>query len=80
MDLGGRFVNWVRGVGVGDTGILVGVRAWRDHLAPYLRKVRNGTSVLVTSHDVVIAELRAPSAAIGRHVPLYPAMRLMCGS
>ena len=39
----------------------VGVRELRDNLTRYLRDVRHGASVLVTSRDEVIAEIRPPS-------------------
>jgi antitoxin (DNA-binding transcriptional repressor) of toxin-antitoxin stability system len=39
----------------------VGVRELRDNLTRYLRDVRHGASLLVTSHDEVIAEIRQPS-------------------
>ncbi len=39
----------------------VGVRELRDHLTRYLREVRQGSLVLVTSHDQVIPEIRPPS-------------------
>lgn len=41
--------------------IRVGVRALRGNLTLYLREARQGASVLVTSRDDVIAEIRAPS-------------------
>jgi len=39
----------------------VGVRELRGNLTRYLREARLGTSVLVTSHDAVIAEIHPPS-------------------
>jgi antitoxin (DNA-binding transcriptional repressor) of toxin-antitoxin stability system len=39
----------------------VGVRELRDNLTRYLRDVRNGASLIVTSHDDVIAEIHPPS-------------------
>ncbi len=41
--------------------LAVGVRELRGNLTHYLREAREGRSVLITSHDTVIAELRAPS-------------------
>jgi len=41
--------------------IRVGVRELRGKLTEYLREAGRGTSVLVTSHDTVIAEIHAPS-------------------
>jgi antitoxin (DNA-binding transcriptional repressor) of toxin-antitoxin stability system len=38
----------------------VGVRELRGNLTGYLRRVRQGGSFLVTSHDQVLAELRPP--------------------
>ncbi|MGI4744745.1 MAG: type II toxin-antitoxin system prevent-host-death family antitoxin [Janthinobacterium lividum] len=43
--------------------IRVGVRELRGNLTRYLREARQGTAVLVTSHDAVIAEIRPPSLA-----------------
>ena len=42
--------------------IRVGVRELRGNLTRYLREARQGTVVLVTSHDAVIAEIRSPSS------------------
>jgi len=38
----------------------VGVRELRGNLTSYLRQAQQGASILVTSHDQVIAELRPP--------------------
>lgn len=38
----------------------IGVRELRGNLTRYLREVREGASILITSHDVVIAEMRPP--------------------
>ncbi len=43
--------------------IRVGVRELRGNLTRYLREARQGTAVLITSHDAVIAELHPPSPA-----------------
>ena len=40
----------------------VGVRELRGNLTAYLRQAQQGASILVTSHDQVIAELRPPPA------------------
>lgn len=40
----------------------VGVRELRGNLTSYLRQAQQGASILVTSHDQVIAELRPPPA------------------
>lgn len=40
------------------TPLRVGVRQLRDNLAAYMRKVQDGASVQITSHDRVIAESR----------------------
>ena len=37
------------------------MRELRDNLTRYLRDIRNGASILVTSHDAVIAEIHPPS-------------------
>ncbi len=44
--------------------IRVGVRELRNNLTRYLREARQGTAVLITSHDAVIAEIRPPSPAL----------------
>ncbi len=44
------------------TPIQVGVRELRGNLTHYLREASQGTSILVTSNNTVIAELRAPPA------------------
>jgi antitoxin (DNA-binding transcriptional repressor) of toxin-antitoxin stability system len=41
--------------------IRVGIRELRGNLTRYLREVGEGASILVTSHDTVVAEIRAPS-------------------
>lgn len=41
--------------------IRIGIRELRGNLSKYLKEANQGTAVLVTSRDVVIAELRAPS-------------------
>lgn len=43
--------------------IRVGVRELRQNLTRYLRQAREGTPILVTSRDDVIAEIRPPSPA-----------------
>ncbi len=47
--------------------VRVGFRELRSNLARYLREARLGASILVTSHDTVIAEIHPPSR------PLRPA-------
>ena len=44
--------------------IRVGVRELRGNLTRYLREARQGTAVLITSHDAVIAEIHPPSLAL----------------
>ncbi|WP_196756842.1 type II toxin-antitoxin system Phd/YefM family antitoxin [Gluconobacter oxydans] len=39
----------------------IGVREFRGNLTAYLRQVRQGSTILVTSHDQVVAELRPPT-------------------
>ena len=41
--------------------IRVGVRELRGNLTRYLRAARQGASILVTSHDAVVAEIRPPA-------------------
>ena len=48
----------------GGQQIRVGVRELRSNLTRYLREARQGTAVLITSHDAVIAEIRPPSPAL----------------
>ncbi|WP_316976815.1 type II toxin-antitoxin system Phd/YefM family antitoxin [Shumkonia mesophila] len=40
----------------------VGVREFRGNLTAFLRQVRQGQTLLVTSHDQVVAELHPPAA------------------
>ncbi|MBS0989343.1 prevent-host-death protein [Acetobacter okinawensis] len=40
----------------------IGVREFRGNLTAYLRQVRQGSTILVTSHDEVVAELRPPAS------------------
>jgi len=40
----------------------VGVREFRGNLTAFLRQVRQGRTLLVTSHDQVVAELHPPAA------------------
>ena len=39
----------------------VGVRELRDNLSSYLKRARQGESILVVSHDEVVAEIVPPS-------------------
>jgi antitoxin (DNA-binding transcriptional repressor) of toxin-antitoxin stability system len=41
--------------------VRIGFRELRSNLARYLREARLGASILVTSHDTVIAEIHPPS-------------------
>jgi antitoxin (DNA-binding transcriptional repressor) of toxin-antitoxin stability system len=50
--------------------VRVGVRELRGKLTEYLRQASLGKSVLVTSHDTVIAEIRAPS--VQTQIPREP--------
>jgi len=50
----------------------VGVKKLKDQLSAYLREVKNGTVVLVTDRDNVIAEIRTPS--LNRNVPEYSSL------
>ena len=47
----------------------VGVREFRGNLPGFLRQVRHGQSFLVTSRDLVVAELRPPSTQLARRRP-----------
>ena len=42
--------------------IRVGVRELRGNLTHYLRSASEGSAILVTSHDAVIAEIHQPRA------------------
>ncbi|WP_029335699.1 type II toxin-antitoxin system Phd/YefM family antitoxin [Komagataeibacter europaeus] len=44
----------------------IGVREFRGNLTAYLRQVRQGSTILVTSHDEVVAELRPPAPSYRR--------------
>ncbi len=43
--------------------IRVGVRELRDNLSGYLRQAQQGASIVVMSHDEVVAEIVPPSPA-----------------
>lgn len=45
----------------------IGVREFRGNLTAYLRQVRQGRTILVTSHDQVVAELRPPTPSYRPH-------------
>jgi prevent-host-death family protein len=40
----------------------VGIRELRNRLSEYVRRVRDGETILVTSHGEPVAELRSPSS------------------
>lgn len=44
-----------------DDATPVGVRALRENLSDYLRRVQQGASFIVMSRGQVVAELRAPT-------------------
>jgi antitoxin (DNA-binding transcriptional repressor) of toxin-antitoxin stability system len=44
-----------------DADVHVGVRELRGNLTHYLREAARGVVILVTSHDTVVAEIRAPA-------------------
>ncbi len=46
-----------------DKRVRVGVRELRSNLSGYLRQARHGASILVMSHDEVVAEISPPSAS-----------------
>ena len=50
-------------VAAGKDQIRVGVRELRENLSGYLRQARQGASILVMSHDEVVAEIVPPSRA-----------------
>jgi antitoxin (DNA-binding transcriptional repressor) of toxin-antitoxin stability system len=50
-----------------DKQVRVGVRELRANLSGLLRQARQGTSVLVMSHNEVIAEIRPPSGVERPH-------------
>jgi antitoxin (DNA-binding transcriptional repressor) of toxin-antitoxin stability system len=45
----------------GKQQLRVGVRELRDNLSGYLRQARQGASILVMSHDEIVAEIGPPS-------------------
>jgi antitoxin (DNA-binding transcriptional repressor) of toxin-antitoxin stability system len=45
----------------GKQQLRVGMRELRDNLSRYLRQARQGASILVMSHDEVVAEIVPPS-------------------
>ncbi|MDI1364093.1 MAG: prevent-host-death protein [bacterium] len=47
-----------------DEAVPVGVRALRENLSDYLRRVRQGASFVVMSRGEAVAELRAPAASV----------------
>lgn len=47
----------------------VGIRDLKDHLSEYVRRVRAGEDLLVTSHGEVVAELRPPDPDRGEAAP-----------
>ena len=47
-----------------DDATPVGVRALRENLSDYLRRVQQGASFIVMSRGQAVAELRAPAGAI----------------
>jgi antitoxin (DNA-binding transcriptional repressor) of toxin-antitoxin stability system len=42
----------------------VGVREFRGNLTGFLSEVRRGTSLLITSHDEVVAEIHPPATTL----------------
>jgi antitoxin (DNA-binding transcriptional repressor) of toxin-antitoxin stability system len=46
---------------LGSERIRVGVRELRDNLSGFLRQAKQGTSILVMSHDEVVAEIVPPT-------------------
>lgn len=47
----------------------VGVREFRGNMTAYLQEVQEGYTLLITSRDRVVAELRPPPAAAPRRQP-----------
>jgi antitoxin (DNA-binding transcriptional repressor) of toxin-antitoxin stability system len=45
---------------------VVAIRELKNHLSEYVRLVRAGERLLITSHGEVVAELRAPSPKVPR--------------
>ncbi|HEX3527794.1 MAG TPA: type II toxin-antitoxin system prevent-host-death family antitoxin [Thermoanaerobaculia bacterium] len=49
---------------------VVAIRELKNHLSEYVRRVRAGERLLITSHGEVVAELRSPEPADVEHAPL----------
>lgn len=47
----------------------IGIRQLKNHLSEYLRRVRAGEGIVITSHGDVIAELRLPELALEAGTP-----------
>lgn len=47
----------------------VGIRELKDRLSEYIRRVRGGETIQVSSHGVVVAELRSPEPDREEHAP-----------
>ncbi len=47
----------------------VGIRELKAHLSEYVRRVRAGEEILITSHGEVVAELRPPEPERGEKAP-----------
>jgi prevent-host-death family protein len=48
----------------------VAIRELKDHLSEYVRRVRAGERLLITSHGEVVAELRSPEPDQNESAPL----------
>jgi prevent-host-death family protein len=48
---------------------VVAIRELKNHLSEYVRLVRAGERLLITSHGEVVAELRSPEPAGAGHAP-----------
>jgi prevent-host-death family protein len=49
---------------------VVAIRELKNHLSEYVRRVRAGERLLITSHGEVVAELRSPEPAGAEQAPL----------
>ncbi len=47
----------------------VGIRELKNHLSEYVRRVRTGEKIRITSHGEVVAELRPPEPDRDEHTP-----------
>lgn len=52
---------------------VIAIRELKNHLSEYVRRVRAGERLLITSHGEVVAELRSPEPTGAEH--LHPGLQ-----